>query len=260
MKMKTFLIVLKGFIVGATMLVPGVSGGSMAMILGIYDELIHCVNSFVKKKSMITLFLFCMGGISGVILFSYPMLYVLEHCYIYVMFFFLGCVISSISFIKRKAEIKHFQIKDYFYMSIGVIVVTLVTYIPVTIINANIFVYILSGFMLAVALVLPGISVSYVMVILGIYENVILMIQHFDIVGLLPIIIGGIVGIFVISSLIEYLLNRYKETTYMMIFGFVLGSIVEIFPGLPQSPQILICLLLFGLGYMIIHYLSLMEG
>ena len=257
--MKTFWIVLKGFVVGATMLVPGVGGGSMAMILGIYDELIQSVNSFINKKSMIILFLFCIGGISGVILFSYPMLYVLDNNYVYMMYFFLGCVISSIFFIKRKSGITHFQIKHLLYISVGVIVVSIVSYLPVVAFGTNMFVYIIAGFILAIALVLPGISVSYVMVLFGIYEPIMLMIHDGDVIGLLPIIIGGIAGVFIISRILEYLLREYADVTYMVIFGFVLGSIVEIFPGLPLVNQVIPCLLLLMIGFIVIFFLTKME-
>ena len=259
MKMKTFWIVLKGFIVGATMLVPGVSGGSMAMILGIYDELIQSVNSFIKKKSMITLFLFCIGGISGVILFSYPMLYLLEHYYMHMMYLFIGCVIASISFIKRKSGIIHFQMKHFSYISIGIVCVTLFSYLPSFAFDTHMSVYIIAGFLLAIALVLPGISVSYVMVLFGIYEPIIIMIQEWDVIGLIPIVLGGMAGVLTISHLLEYLLKEYGEITYLIIFGFVVGSIVEIFPGFPSLYQLIPCLLLFGIGFGVICFLSRME-
>ena len=257
--MKMFLIILKGFIVGATMLVPGVSGGSMAMILGIYDELIQSINSFIKKKSMITLFLFCIGAISGIVLFSYPMLYLLDHYYIYMMYFFLGCVIASVSFIKRKSEINHLKMKDFFYISLGIVIVSLISYIPVFSLQTHMITYMIAGFFLAIALVLPGISISYVMVLIDIYESVILMIHQRDILGLLPLIIGGVIGVLGMSYLLERCLTQYKEITYMLIFGFVMGSLVEIFPGLPDLSQLLGCLVLFGSGYIIIHYLCLLE-
>lgn len=257
--MNKFILLLKGFIVGATMLVPGVSGGSMAMILGIYDELIQCITSFKKKKSMITLGLFCIGAIVGIILFSYPMLYLTNNYYKYTMYFFLGCVIASISFIKKKSEITKFKIKDYLYILLGIAFVSLITYIPLVSINTNYLIMIIAGFVLSIALVLPGISVSYVMVLFGIYEPVIHMIQNYDVLGLLPLLAGGLLGIFLLSSFLEYMLIRYKEGTYMIIFGFVLGSLIPIFPGIPELSEVIGCLILFLSGFFIIRYLCLLE-
>lgn len=257
--MNKFILVLKGFVVGATMLVPGVSGGSMAMILGIYDELIQSITSFIKKKSMITLGLFCIGSIGGIILFSYPMLYFINHYYLYMMYFFLGCVISSISFIKKKSEITYFKMKDYIYILLGIVFVLLINSMPLLSLKDNHFVMIVAGFVLAIALVLPGISVSYVMVLFGIYEPVMHMIQSYDVMGLLPLLIGGVLGVFLLSSFLEYMLTHHKEATYMVIFGFVLGSLIEIFPGIPGLSQIGGCLLLFVAGYFAIHYLSKIE-
>lgn len=85
-------IILKGMCVGSTMLIPGVSGGSMAMILGIYDKLISSVSSFLKHKKESALFLglFLLGGIVGILLFARPMEYLLKHFTITVMYFFIG--------------------------------------------------------------------------------------------------------------------------------------------------------------------------
>ena len=86
------LLAVKGMVIGATMLVPGVSGGSMAMILGIYDRLVSSVSSFFKdvKGNFLFLALFCLGGGAGILVFARPLLYLIERFPMPMMYFFLG--------------------------------------------------------------------------------------------------------------------------------------------------------------------------
>lgn len=93
-----------GFCIGATMLVPGVSGGSMAMILGIYQDLISSVSSFFKKKNALFLLLFLLGSITGMVLCAKPLLNLIEWQPKIVLFFFMGAVAGSVPMIYRKAQ------------------------------------------------------------------------------------------------------------------------------------------------------------
>ena len=95
----------KGMIVGGTMLVPGVSGGSMAMILGVYDRLVSSVSSFMKhkKESLAFLSLFSLGGGLGMILFARPLLALIERYPVPALYFFLGAVAGGVPLIVRKA-------------------------------------------------------------------------------------------------------------------------------------------------------------
>ena len=93
----------KGMFVGSTMLVPGVSGGSMAMILGIYDKLVTAVSSFGKQKGKNLLFLgtFSLGGILGMVLFANPLLYLIEAYPMMMLYFFLGAVAGGIPHVSK---------------------------------------------------------------------------------------------------------------------------------------------------------------
>ena len=102
------LNMLKGLFVGGSMLIPGVSGGSMAMILGIYDKLITSVSSFFKhkKQSMIILGTFVLGAGIGILLFAKPLLYLTDTFTFPMMYLFMGAVVGSIPMIYKKADIK----------------------------------------------------------------------------------------------------------------------------------------------------------
>ena len=124
--------VVKGMIVGGTMLVPGVSGGSMAMILGIYDRLISSVSSFMKnkKENLIFLALFCLGGGLGMILFARPLLGLIERFPMPMMYFFLGAVAGGVPMIYKESGLKRLDYKVVLYPVIGILLVAGLSLLP----------------------------------------------------------------------------------------------------------------------------------
>ena len=112
-------------IVGGTMLVPGVSGGSMAMILGIYDRLISSVSSFMKnkKENLIFLALFCLGGGLGMILFARPLLGLIERFPMPMMYFFLGAVAGGVPMIFKEARIQRVSWESLAWIALGLLAV-----------------------------------------------------------------------------------------------------------------------------------------
>lgn len=260
--MKTLLhivTVLKGMVIGGTMLVPGVSGGSMAMILGIYDRLVSSVSSFFKHKreSLLFLLLFSAGGLLGAALFATPLLHLIEAYPMPVLYFFLGAVAGSVPMIFRQAEIKRFSFRALFYILAGILAVLLLSLIPVGTFQSqmqtsfsSILLLAAAGFIAAVALVLPGISVSYLLLVMGLYDETMRAIGDFYMPFLLPLGIGLLLGIILTTKILEKAMERYTQPTYMIILGFVLGSVVELFPGIPQGGELLlsICTLFAGFG------------
>lgn len=268
MKNNNFSTVFKGLIVGGTMLVPGVSGGSMAMILGIYTKLVHAVSSFMKniKENFLFLVLFCMGGGIGILLFAKPILYLIETYPMPMTYFFLGAVAASIPLILKEAKIKSFSWKIPVYIAIGILVVMLFsmgtqeTFQPNAAEGVTNFLLLgVAGFIAAIALILPGISVSYILLIMGLYDTTIKAISEFYLPFLIPLGIGLILGIVLTTKLLEYVMNKFPEATYLIILGFILGSMAEVFPGVPKGLTIITCIITFALGFGAISFLSLNE-
>ena len=114
------------------MLVPGVSGGSMAMILGVYNKLVSSVSSFRKHKSesLFFLMLFSLGGGLGMLLFANPLLSLIEKYPMPMLYFFLGAVAGGVPLIFRQAEIKRFSWKVPLYITVGLLVVALFAILP----------------------------------------------------------------------------------------------------------------------------------
>ena len=259
--MKNFITAIKGMAIGGTMLVPGVSGGSMAMILGIYDELIRAIADFRKKPkgNIIFLGLFVAGALLGMVLFAKPLEGLIERFPKPMMFFFMGAVAGGLPMIYKEAGVKKFTWRQPVYIGVGLLIVLLLSFIPKDIFNADNLkgigggiVLIVAGLVLAVALVLPGISVSYMLLIMGLYEQTLSAISDMNLGFILPLAGGVFLGILLTTKLLSLLMEKYPEIIYLIILGFVGGSLIEAFPGVPVGLEWLLCVPLFVLGFYVI--------
>lgn len=122
------------------------------------------------------------------------------------------------------------------------------------------FILMFAGIVIAVALVLPGISASYMLVMLGIYDTVLYAIVHFNFLFLVPLAIGTIFGVLLTTGLLERAMDQHTGATYLMIIGFVAGSLLEVFPGIPVGIEILVCAVTLLIGFFIIFFLSGLKG
>ncbi len=254
----------KGLFVGASMMLPGVSGGTMAILLGIYDALIHAISTFRSdiKKNAIFLGEFVAGALVGIALLSKGILYVVETYEMPMMFLFLGAIIGSLPTLIQKAG-KQGKIKPvhWLFAVIGFALVMGLARLP-----EGLFVFsqtfslfhfvmlLIAGFIIAVALVLPGISASYMLLVLGMYDLTLRAINEVNVLFLLPLVIGVLAGTFMTTGVLERAMQKKPGPTYMLIIGFVVGSIMQVFPGLPQGGEIPICIvtLLAGAGVILL--------
>lgn len=124
----------------------------------------------------------------------------------------------------------------------------------------NILFLFLAGIIIAIALILPGISTSFLLLTLGLYEPLIAAVKGLDLAFLTPIVLGTLFGIIALTKILESLLNNKPRATYMMIIGFVIGSVIEVFPGIPTGFNIVISIITFTLGYIVIKYVSEKYG
>ncbi len=248
----------KGIIVGVANVIPGVSGGTIAVVLHIFDRLIEAINHFtadIKKHLKFLLPLLAGAGV-GVLVFSVLIDYCLEHFSLPTCGFFAGLVAGSIPLIYKMAKSK--QPKDkkqYGYFIYTIIAFALVIFmstlktgegsaVVVGDVSAGLMAQaFLGGAIAAAAMIVPGISGSFMLVLLGLYNVVIGYVAlvkdfllTFDMTIFVSIIkfcaplgIGMIAGAIVISKLIEFLMNIYHTETYYVILGLILGSLIGIF-------------------------------
>lgn len=259
------------------MSVPGVSGGTMAILLGIYDKLIASISNFLKdlKGNILFLMKFCIGAAAGIGSLAFVIKWLLEKFPVPVSFFFLGAVIGGIPALYKKTKESELRLSSAVYFLIGLVVVIAIGFLPAgnfDIGSGSGFVHYLlvlgTGIIIALALVLPGISTSHMLLVLGMYDAMITAITEFNLVYIGIIGLSTVVGIFLITKPIEWTLNKFPHQTYCMIIGFVLGSTSEIFrdkiiPAIPEGgelswwiPSLLISVITFVMGYYAIMYLS----
>jgi putative membrane protein len=261
-----FTLIAKGLVVGASMLVPGVSGGTTAIILGIYDKLIRAISGFFRdiRGNLLYLAIFCLGAGAGMLLFARAILFAVESWHFPMMFFFIGAIVGGIPMLYRQAKVKRFSPLFILYAAIGVAIVLSLGYLPKPQTDfsgggiGNVIMMLVSGIIIAVALVLPGISTSHMLLVLGMYNATLTAIETLNFGYLVPIAAGVGAGIILTTKLLETALEKFPDISYFVIIGFVLGSLVskEVFPGVPQGIEILVCLLTFAAGYAALRFVS----
>lgn len=252
-----FIKLIKGFIVGSSMLIPGVSGGTMAIILGIYDDLIHAISTLKSdlKSNGVALLQFGLAAVLGIVLLSGPMLNAVTAWEKPMMFLFLGAIIGSFPPLYKKATTDKVKNVNKWAALVGAGIAYLITLFPKGMLEfepgfhlMSFLMLFIAGIVIAIALILPGISASYVLLMFGMYDLTLRAIRHFDIAYLVPLIIGTVVGTFLTAGIIEREMKKHPQFTYMLIIGFMIGSLIEVFPGLPTGIEILLCTATFGLG------------
>lgn len=263
--MNRWMEAVKGLIIGSTMIVPGVSGGSMAMILGIYDRLISAVSSFRKKpfENGIFLGLFVLSAGLGLLVFASPLSWLLEHYKMPTMYFFLGAVFGGIPLVEKKSGIHKLSWSVVAYMLAGAAGVLLISAIPEGIVQAGTgdgigswLIFLVVGVISAIALILPGISISHFFLVLGLYNELLRAIKSFDLLLLLPLGVGLLLGVILFSKILEYALRKYPKPTYLIILGFILGSVAQIFPGIPQGFSVILCAGMAVAGFFAVSKIS----
>jgi putative membrane protein len=250
---------LNGLAFGIIETVPGVSGGTIAIILGFYRELIEALNHFTENSKKYIKFLvpISLGIVTGLVIFSYIMTYLLLNFSFPTMTFFIGLIIGIIPliYLKVKEPGCWFKPKELALILLSFFAVLIISNLkPLSITNpAEVINYIdapfmffifLVGILSAIALVVPGISGSFVLLLLGIYHlvtysvssvgflltditNIHLMLAVAKV--LIPLALGIIIGGLSMARLIERLLKYHYKTLYSLILGFLLGSVYSLF-------------------------------
>ncbi len=257
--------IIKGFIIGASMLVPGASGGTMAIILGIYDELIHAVSTLRRnfKENAILLSTYGIAGILGILLFSRPILTAITLWEKPMMFLFAGAILGSIPPLYRKVRVSRIKPVNIMAAIFGAAIGVSTMYLPEGIFQMsnsfslyNVAMLIAAGIIIAIALILPGISASYILLMLGIYDLTLIAIREINLFYLIPLVIGVLGGTFMTAGILEQQMKKHPQFTYLLIIGFVLGSLAQVFPGLPKGWELLACGATFLAGLSIILWIG----
>jgi putative membrane protein len=238
------LLVLKGMGMGAADVVPGVSGGTIAFIVGIYEELINSIKS-INGDSLKLLFkgqfatfwqainanflLSIVAGI-GISVFSLAKIitWLLTDYPILVWSFFFGLVLASAWFVSK--DIKKWDWKTVLSLLIGIIIAFYITVATPAETPSNLFFIFLCGAIAICAMILPGISGSFILVLLGKYFYIMDAVKTLNIPVMLVFICGAAIGITSFSRILSFTLRRFHDITIAVLSGFMLGSLNKVWP------------------------------
>jgi len=240
------ILSLKGMAMGAADVVPGVSGGTIAFISGIYEELIDTLNNInfsllkhLKQEGIKSTWekangSFLLALLSGVfvsiISLAKGVEWLLEHQPILLWSFFFGLVLASIIYVGKQIKTTPSDIKIFLAMTVGAVVAYLITTLnPAETSDTNLFLF-FAGALAICAMILPGISGAFILVIIGAYSPVLEALSNRDIKTILIIGAGAVIGLLSFSKLLKWLFEKYHRLTLAVITGFMIGSLNKIWP------------------------------
>lgn len=245
------MLTLKGFIIGIGKIIPGVSGSMLAISLGEYERMLYSVGNYFKdiinnSKYLIRI---CIGIILAIMLFSNIIAKLVNDYYIYTMFLFAGFIFGSSFEIKKETNINHFII---IISLIILLVINKYIFNETLMPKTNFIYYIFAGILDSITMIIPGISGTALLISYGCYNDVIYSISTLNLPILIPFIIGMILGIIITVKVLLYLFNNYKKTTYNIIIGISISTIIiMVVEGIKNNTgiiSILISIILFVLG------------
>lgn len=244
--MKEFIgLFFKGMAMGAANVIPGVSGGTIALITGIFERLINSIKSFnltalkllLKGKfkefaahtDIVFLILVMLGAVVSVFSLAFLLKFLFKFYPIYIWSFFFGLIVASIYYVGRTISKVNIGVIVTFILG-TVIAVSISVLTPATE-NSGFIYLILCGVVAICSMILPGLSGSFVLILLGNYQLVMInAVSELNIGILIPVAIGAVVGLVVFSHLLSWVYKKYKDQTISLLTGFILGSLAILWP------------------------------
>ena len=238
------ILFLKGMAMGISDLIPGISGGTIALLLGIYKDFISSLKSinyksfiylvrldFKKLNNQLNLcFLLPVffGILSSIFIFSSLISFLLLDYKVLLFSFFFGLIFFSS--IRLISGLKPTSTLDFLTVFVGLVIGLSFFFVSSLSTSNSIFSIFLAGFIAISAMLLPGISGSYILLILGKYEFMLDSISSFNWINILIFSLGAITGIFSFSKMIHYLLKNYYRSTIFFLSGLMMGALNKVWP------------------------------
>ena len=239
------ILFFKGVFMGIADAMPGISGGTIALLVGIYEELVNTIsrlnlriisefkirefNSFWKKINGNFLITLILGISISLISFVKVSASLLENYPLFVWSFFLGLIFATIYVIFKL--INKWYLTNFIILFFCIFFSVYISSFTVDVTNEISLLYIfMSGIIASSAMILPGISGSLVLVILGVYTYMIKSLDNLELVVIFTFILGSLIGLLSFSKILKYLFKNYRDLTYTIMLGLVIGSIEKAWP------------------------------
>ena len=236
--MKYFNGFFKGILIGTGAILPGISSGVLCVIFGIYETLLNCVLNFFKniKENFKFLFPIGIGPVVGIILFGNILKYLFFAYPVQIKFIFIGLILGSVPALIKEST-KKVKFKPYYLiftlisLLFGIFLVMLENKLPQFTSHTHGFLFLVfSGFLMAAGVIIPGVSSTLILMLLGIYEAYLDAVSCVYLPFLLPLCIGLFIGSLFFMKLTKFLLDQFYLQTFFTIVGFTLGSIFVLYP------------------------------
>ena len=254
--MRYYLILfIKGMGLGIANIIPGVSGGTIALITGVYEELINSLKSFdikalrllvsfdfvgfIKYTNLYFLLAFFTGSIVSVFSIANLFKFLFANFPIMIWSFFFGLILASVYFVGKR--IKKWSSTNIIILSIGSAMAISLSFLTPAAENNNLFFVFICGIIGISGMMLPGLSGSFILILLGNYELLMVTaVTELNYLLLAIFLLGSVVGLLSFSHVLAWVLKRYKDATLSLLAGFILGSLTIIWPWKEVERSIII--------------------
>ncbi len=238
-------VALKGFGMGAANVVPGVSGGTIALLTGIYSDIVNSLNAVTEKQTWKALLKgrfaefrhlingdFLVALLVGVLVSVFSLAKIVTYCLtlypILTWAFFFGLILASTVIMFR--DVKDFRFKDMSFVILGIVIGVVVCTLSPTETRDDVWFIFICGAVSICAMILPGVSGSFILLVMGKYHYVMQAISDFNWPVIIVFAFGCVVGILAFAKLLHWLLARWERQTLLVLLGFVLGSLIRVWP------------------------------
>ena len=230
---------------GAANVIPGVSGGTIALITGIFEKLIHSIKSidllslkflfsgklkqFADRVNLYFLVAVFLGIAVSILTLAKLLGFLFENYPVLIWSYFFGLILASVYFVGRR--INKITIGVVIAFLVGTTIALVITLLSPATPNGDFYYLFLCGIVAICSMILPGLSGSFVLILMGNYELVFIKaVNDFDVKILGPVVLGSIVGLIAFSHLLSWIFRRFKEVTISLLTGFILGSLSILWP------------------------------
>ncbi len=258
----------KGLFIGSGFILPGVSGGALAAVFGIYERIISFLAHITKdfKKNVIFFIPVGLGGVVGIFLLSFVVSYFLGTYEVQILWFFVGCILGTIPALWKQAGKKGRKNKH-----INILVVSFFLSLAFLLfgeqmlsggqVPQNIFTWAIAGALIGLGVIVPGLSPSNFLVYMGMYKDMADGVKNLDFAVILPIFIGVTVCVLLLSKLMDYVFSRAYAGLFHAILGIVFASTIIIVPRNYNylSFGVIVCILMCIAGAALGYWMSALE-
>jgi putative membrane protein len=238
-------LALKGFAMGAANVIPGVSGGTIALITGIFERLIDAIKSFdataikllfkgkikelIEYVDLYFLIAVFFGMVASVVSLAKVLEFLFENHPIYVWAFFFGLILASVYFVGKTIE--KWSLSVIITFLIGTAAAIIISVLNQASPNDSFYYLVICGVVAICSMILPGLSGSFILILLGNYELVMIhAVNDLDIKIIFPVMIGAVGGLIAFSHILSWMYKKYKDQTISTLTGFILGSLAILWP------------------------------